>query len=269
MPSVTTADGAVVEEHPGAGDILETRDLRRAFEGVSAVDGVTLSFAQGRLTGVIGPNGAGKSTVLPMLTGTVVPTGGQVLYRGDDITALPPFQRARAGIVRTFQLASEFKRLTVLENLLSSAPRHPGDSLAGALLASKRWRRREEELVEEALALLDRFRLARHADDYAGELSGGQRRLVEIMRALMARPTVLLLDEPMAGVHPRLAEEIGTHLEALRDEGMTIIMVEHELGSVERLCDPVIVMATGRVLAQGTMSELRQRQDVLEAYLVG
>src|SRR6266487_2791239 len=124
--------------------------------------------------------------------------------------------------MRTFQLASEFKRLTVLENLLSSAPRHPGDSLAGALLARKRWRRREEELVEEALALLDRFRLARHADDYAGELSGGQRRLVE-----------------------------------------------HELGSVERLCDPVIVMATGRVLAQSTMSELRQRQDVLEAYLVG
>jgi ABC-type branched-subunit amino acid transport system ATPase component len=254
---------------PAGEPILQTEDLRRVYEGVHAVAGVSISLAPGRLTGLIGPNGAGKSTLLAALAGTIAPTAGVIRYEGRDITRLRAYQRARAGLVRTFQLSSEFKRLTVLENLLTAVPDHPGDSLAGAIFARRRWHRFEQAALASAGELLELFRLTAHADTYAGDLSGGQRRLVEIMRALMARPKVLILDEPMAGIHPRLAAEIGQHLVTLRDAGTTILMVEHELGIVGDLCDPVIVMAYGKVLAQGTMSALRRRADVVEAYLIG
>jgi branched-chain amino acid transport system ATP-binding protein len=182
---------------------------------------------------------------------------------------VPAFRRARTGLVRTFQLASEFKRLTVMENLVSSVQRNRGDSLRGALLGPRYWRADETAAVRRAEALLERFGLAQYANTYAGDLSGGQRRLVEIMRALMAEPQMLLLDEPMAGVHPHLARRIGNELVALCAEGMTILMVEHELAIMDEFCDPVIVMAEGAVLAEGTMEQLRGRQEVVEAYLVG
>ncbi|MGH9065428.1 MAG: ATP-binding cassette domain-containing protein [Acidimicrobiales bacterium] len=249
--------------------VLETRGLGRSFEGVRAVDDVSISVARSRLTGLIGPNGAGKSTLLSMLAGTLPASSGQVLYRGEDITGLPAFRRARQGLVRTFQLASEFKRLTVLENLLSAVPGQAGDSFLGAVRGKRYWARSEVEAIDRASALLNRFGLAAMADSYAGDLSGGQRRLVEIMRALMTQPEVLLLDEPMAGVHPRLAREIGAELVALCREGMTIVMVEHELAIMDEFCDPVIVMAEGKVLAEGTMAVLRGRSEVVEAYLVG
>ena len=241
----------------------------RDFGGVRAVDGVSFGVRKGTLTGLIGPNGAGKSTLLAMLAGTLGVTSGQVIYQGDDITGVPAFKRARLGLVRTFQLASEFKRLTVLENLLSAVPGNRGDSLRGALLGRRYWRGDEDAAVRRAAALLDRFGLTELANAYAGELSGGQRRLVEIMRALMAEPATLLLDEPMAGVHPNLARRIGAELVALCAEGMTILMVEHELAIMDEFCDPVVVMAEGRVLAEGTMQELRGRTEVVEAYLVG
>jgi len=253
----------------GSGIILRATGLRRDYDGVRAVDGVDLAIGRGRLTGLIGPNGAGKSTTLGILAGTIEPTAGIISYAGRDVTKLGTHGRARAGLLRTFQQASEFKRLTVLENLLSSVPGNPGDSLFGALRGPRHWRQFENEALDTATALLQRFRLEPQANDYAGNLSGGQRRLVEIMRALMARPQVLLLDEPMAGVHPKLAREIGEHLIALRDDGMTILMVEHELSIVDQLCDPVIVMADGRVLAERSMFELRQNTAVVEAYLAG
>jgi branched-chain amino acid transport system permease protein len=249
--------------------VLEARDVVREFGGVRAVDGVSFGVRKGTLTGLIGPNGAGKSTLLAMLAGTLGVTSGQIIYQGDDITGVPAFKRARLGLVRTFQLASEFKRLTVLENLLSAVPGNRGDSLRGALLGRRYWRGDEDAAVRRAAALLDRFGLAELANAYAGELSGGQRRLVEIMRALMAEPATLLLDEPMAGVHPNLARRIGAELVALCAEGMTILMVEHELAIMDEFCDPVVVMAEGRVLAEGTMQELRGRTEVVEAYLVG
>ncbi|HEY7966355.1 MAG TPA: ABC transporter ATP-binding protein, partial [Solirubrobacteraceae bacterium] len=249
--------------------ILACSDLRRSFEGVHAVDGVSLEFAPGRLTGIIGPNGAGKSTLLAMLAGTLSPSGGRILHRGEDITALPAYRRARRGVVRTFQLASEFKRLTVIENLLTPIPGQRGDSFRGAFLGRRYWGGQELENVERAQAMLERFGLEALADRYAGDLSGGQRRLVEIMRALMTEPDVLLLDEPMAGVHPRLAHQIGMLLVGLCEGGMTVIMVEHELSIMDEFCDPVIVMAEGRVLAEGAMSTLRSNADVVEAYLVG
>jgi ABC-type branched-subunit amino acid transport system ATPase component/ABC-type branched-subunit amino acid transport system permease subunit len=260
-------DGASPDGRPPV--VLEARDVVREFGGVRAVDGVSFSVRKGTLTGLIGPNGAGKSTLLAMLAGTLGVTSGHIIYEGDDITGVPAFKRARLGLVRTFQLASEFKRLTVMENLLSAVPGNRGDSLHGALLGRRYWRGDEDAAVRRAAALLDRFGLAELANAYAGELSGGQRRLVEIMRALMAEPATLLLDEPMAGVHPHLARRIGAELVALCAEGMTILMVEHELAIMDEFCDPVVVMAEGRVLAEGTMQQLRGRTEVVEAYLVG
>ncbi|HEX3689505.1 MAG TPA: ABC transporter ATP-binding protein, partial [Solirubrobacteraceae bacterium] len=249
--------------------ILECRDLVRTFDGVPVVQGASMAFQRGRLTGIIGPNGAGKSTVLAMLAGTLAPTAGQVLFRGEEVTALPAYRRARLGVVRTFQLASEFKRLTVLENLLTAIPDQRGDTFRGAVLGRRYWGAQEGDAIDRAQAMLDRFGLLGLADRYAGDLSGGQRRLVEIMRAVMAAPDVLLLDEPMAGVHPRLAHDLGMRLVGLTEEGTTIVMVEHELSIMDEFCDPVYVLADGQVLAEGTMAALRSREEVVEAYLVG
>ncbi len=255
---------------PFPGDvILECVGLSRSFEGVHAVDDVSLSFQRARLSGIIGPNGAGKSTALAMLAGTLPPTAGRVLYRGEDVTSLPAYRRARLGLVRTFQLASEFKRLTVMENLIAAIPDQRGETFRGAFLGRRYWGSQEREAIDRAAAMLERFGLSALGDRYAGELSGGQRRLVEIMRALMADPEVLLLDEPMAGVHPRLAHQIGMQLVALCEAGITVVMVEHELSIMDEFCDPVIVMAEGRVLAEGTMAALRSNAEVVDAYLVG
>jgi branched-chain amino acid transport system permease protein len=251
------------------GTILSCTNLTRAFHGVTVVSDVSIEFQRGRLTGLIGPNGAGKSTTLAMLAGTLAPTSGKIFYEGRDITSMPSNERAKSGMVRTFQLASEFKKLTVLENLVSAIPRQSGDSLTGALRGRRYWGREDGDNIERAKEMLEGFGLSQYADSYAGGLSGGQRRLVEIMRALLAEPTVLLLDEPMAGVHPNLAHKIGDRLMALVKSGMTIVMVEHELAIMDAFCDPVIVLAEGRVLAQGTMSELRAMKEVVEAYLVG
>ncbi len=250
----------------GHADVLQAVDVSRDFGGVHAVSGVSLAVRRGTLTGLIGPNGAGKSTLLALLAGTDRPSAGKILYQGQDISGMPAFRRARIGLIRTFQLASEFKRLTVLENLLTAAPGNRGDSFRGAVAGRRYWRGDESAAISRAEAVLGRFGLTDLANSYAGDLSGGQRRLVEIMRALMA---VLLLDEPMAGVHPELARRIGTALTGLCSEGMTILMVEHELAIMDEFCDPVVVMAEGSVLAQGTMAELRERAEVVEAYLVG
>ncbi|MGH7639762.1 MAG: ATP-binding cassette domain-containing protein [Candidatus Dormibacteria bacterium] len=257
---------------PGATEaapILAAEEIRVSFEGVLAVNGVNIAVEPGRLAGLIGPNGAGKSTLLSVLAGSVNPTSGRILYRGQDITKVPCYLRARSGLVRTFQLATEFKRLTVVENLLVGVPGLQGDTLRAALRGRHYWRGPEREALERAQSLLAQFGLVEHADTYAGDLSGGQRRLVEIMRALMAEPRVLLLDEPMAGIHPTLARQIGRDLQGFCARGMTILLVEHELAFMDEFCDPVIAMAEGRILAQGTMAHLREQAEVVEAYLVG
>ncbi len=249
--------------------ILSTQGLTKSFHGVTVVSDVSIEVNQGRVTGLIGPNGAGKSTTLAMLAGTLTPSGGQIFYDGRDITNVPSHQRAQMGLVRTFQLASEFKKLTVLENLVSAIPDQSGDSFWGALRGKRFWGREDRANIERAMEILGGFGLLHYADTYAGSLSGGQRRLVEIMRAMLAEPKVLLLDEPMAGVHPNLAHKIGDQLTRLAQGGMTILMVEHELSIMDAFCDPVIVLAEGRVLAEGTMAELRSKSEVVEAYLVG
>jgi neutral amino acid transport system ATP-binding protein len=250
-------------------DLLEVRDLHREIGGVRAVSGASFSVQAGTFTGLIGPNGAGKSTALSIIAGAQKPTSGSVRFRGREVAGLASFRVARLGIVRTFQLSSEFARLTVLQNLLVAPQGQRGERLWGALRGKHYWRAQELTFVEVARNLLRRFDMISKEDEYAGNLSGGQKRLLEIMRALMAEPVLLLLDEPMAGVNPSLARRIEGYLLELRDEGYTILMVEHELAVVERLCDPVIVMAGGKVISQGAMASIRQDQEVLDAYLIG
>ena len=256
-------------DHPNSGPMLVATDIHRHFEGMRAVDGVSIEVPRGQITGLIGPNGAGKSTFLAVMAGTMHASSGSIAFDGDDITHLPAYARARRGIVRTFQLPSEFARLTVMENLLVAAPHNRGDSLLGALMGKGYWIGDERRLVDQARGLLKRFGMSAKESDYAGTMSGGQKRLIEIMRALMLGPRLLLLDEPMSGVHPSIVQEIQYYLQDLRKEGLTILMVEHELHMVERLCDSVVVMAQGKVIGSGTMASLRQQPEIVDAYLVG
>lgn len=255
---------------PGTAEPLLVLDgVAKAYGGVRAVQGVSLQVAAGSLTGLIGPNGAGKSTVIGMIAGAIQPDQGRIVFAGEDITGLRPFQVARRGVIRTFQAASVFPRLTVIENLLVGHRPWSGESIAAAVARRRSWHRHEREQVLRAFQILGQLRLTAHADTPAGQLSGGQRRLVEIGRVLMADPRLLLLDEPMAGVNRTLAGPIEDLIAELRASGMTVILIEHDLGLIERLCSPVVVLAQGRVLKEGEMNECRADPAVRKAYLVG
>jgi ABC-type branched-subunit amino acid transport system ATPase component len=251
---------------PGV-SLLEVRDLRRSFYGVAALRGVDLAVEAGTITGLIGPNGAGKTTLFNCVSGLVPPDGGTVRFDGADATRWRPDRIARRGLVRTFQIARGCPRLTVMENLLLYGPRQPGEALGPALLAARGIRRREAELVERALRIADRLNLGRVLDHPAAALSGGQKKLLEIGRALMSEPKLILLDEPIAGINRALAGEIATHLRQLRADGITLLVIEHHMDTIARLCDPVIVMAEGRRLAQGTFAEIAANPEVQEAYM--
>ena len=253
----------------GRAPILIVDGLVKRYGGVHAVDGASFTAAAGGITGLIGPNGAGKSTVLGLVSGFVRPDTGRIAFDGRNVAALPAHRRARLGIVRTFQLPREFRALTTIENLLVAAPGQRGESAAGVAAGRWLWRRDEDELAEAARGLLQLFGMAETADQRAGRLSGGQKRLLEVMRALMARPRLLLLDEPMAGLAPALAERLEAACRQLAGAGMSILLVEHELGVVERLCETVVVMAQGKVISEGRMAELRTRKEVQDAYVVG
>ena len=248
---------------------MELRDVSREFGGVRAVEDVSFSMEEGAAVGIIGPNGAGKSTVLSMMAGSVRPSGGEILFCGQRITGLRSDAVARRGIVRTFQVSAEFTGLTVMQNLLVAAPEQRGESVLGALLGRRYWGGAEESSIRRAYGLLEQFRMVDVLDEYAGNLSGGQRRLLEVMRAMMTNARVLLLDEPTAGVHPNMVGELCRQLEGLKAAGLTVLMVEHEMGIVGALCDRVIVMARGRVIAEGSLQEVRRNPEVMEAYVAG
>jgi ABC-type branched-subunit amino acid transport system ATPase component/ABC-type branched-subunit amino acid transport system permease subunit len=253
----------------GRAPILAVDGLLKRYGGVHAVDGASFTVDAGAITGLIGPNGAGKSTALGLISGFLRPDAGQIVFDGRDVSHLPAYRRSRLGIVRTFQLPREFRALTTIENLLVAAPRQRGESLAGVAAGRRLWRREEEELVERATGLLTLFGMADKADQRAGHLSGGQKRMLEVMRSLMTGPRLLLLDEPMAGLAPALAERLEAACRQLADNGLSILLIEHELRAVERLCERVTVMAQGKVISEGRMAELRTRKEVQDAYVVG
>jgi ABC-type branched-subunit amino acid transport system ATPase component/ABC-type branched-subunit amino acid transport system permease subunit len=249
--------------------LLSVRGISCSFGGVRAVADVSFSALAGQITGLIGPNGAGKSTTLGIVAGAIRPTAGTIWFDGRDVTRLPGYQRARLGMIRTFQMRGEFDRLTVLENLLVAAPGQVGEQIRSIYSARQGWRRQEGELVEQARELLDRFGILSHQDAYAAELSGGQRRLMELARALMAKPRLLLLDEPMAGVSPATRGRLAEHLLEVAESGVGIVLVEHQLEFVENVCSHVLVLAQGRVIGEGKMAALREQATVLDAYLTG
>jgi ABC-type branched-subunit amino acid transport system ATPase component len=247
--------------------LLEVQSLTRSYYGVHALRGVDLSVDAGRITGLIGPNGAGKTTLFNCISGLVPPDAGSVRFDGRAITAWRSDRVTGAGLVRTFQIARGFPRLSVLENLLLYGTRQPGEHLTHAVLRSSAARRREAELDQRARAIAQRLNLTRVLGDRAADLSGGQKKLLEIGRALMAQPRLLLLDEPVAGVNPTLARQIGEHLRGLVADGISVLLIEHHMDTIAALCDPVIVMADGRHLRQGSFAELANDPIVQEAYM--
>jgi ABC-type branched-subunit amino acid transport system ATPase component len=247
--------------------VITVSNITHRFGGVTAVDNCDWSVPEGKITALIGPNGAGKSTLINVICGALRLQQGRIAHFDTDISRWPPYRIARRGVIRTFQISSEFEQLTVFENMLLVAKNLPGESLFNALLRPRLGRNADRENLERASELLEEFELYRVRNDYARELSGGQKRLLELARAMMAEPSVLLLDEPMAGINPVLIERIGGHLRAAQRKGLTIVLVEHNLQVVDDLCDSVTVMAQGRPLATGRMSEVRQQEAVIDAYL--
>jgi ABC-type branched-subunit amino acid transport system ATPase component len=245
--------------------ILQVQGVRRSYGGLVAVSDCTFNV-EGRVTGLIGPNGAGKSTLVNIVSGTIRADQGSVVFNGTDITRYPSHRRARLGLARTFQLARQFQTLTALENVMVAAP-DADVTLTGALCRRGRMKASERAIVETAMTVLADVGLESKCDEYAGNLSGGQMRLLELARVFIARPKLILLDEPMAGVSPALIEDITEQLLRLARTGVSIILVEHNLNIVENVCDQVIVMANGGVLAVGTMEEHRENASVVEAYL--
>jgi neutral amino acid transport system ATP-binding protein len=252
----------------GAGALLDVEGLVRSFGGIRAVDGASLQVRRGSITALIGPNGAGKTTLFNVVTGFYRPEAGRVAFDGRPVAGAPPHRLARMGMVRTFQITKALARMSVLDNVMLAGPDQPGESVRGLLLRPRAASRRERELRAEALEMLELFDLARLADAYAGTLSGGQRKLLELARALMARPRLLMLDEPMAGINRTLGATLLNHIERLRAErGMTFLYIEHDMDVVMGHSDRVIVMAQGRVIADGEPEQVRSDRRVIDAYL--
>jgi branched-chain amino acid transport system ATP-binding protein len=246
--------------------ILVADAVIRRFGGLVAVDVVHLEVQRGSITALIGPNGAGKTTLFNLLTGFDRPDTGVWTFNGRIVSGLPPYRVARRGMVRTFQLTKALSKLTVLDNMRLAAPRQRGESLWAAV-AAPLWRGQEAAITHRAMGLLRRFNLERVAHDFAGTLSGGQRKLLEMARALMTEPGMVMLDEPMAGVNPALAQTLLEHVRGLRDQGMTVVFVEHDMDVVRHIADWTVVMAAGSIVAEGPPALVMADERVIDAYL--
>ena len=246
--------------------IVVADGVQRHFGGVMAVDVDHVEFQRGAITALIGPNGAGKTTFFNLLTCFDQPQHGTWSFNGRQLNSVRPHNVARAGMVRTFQLTKALTKLTVIQNMLLGAKDQRGERFLPALVRPL-WRQQEDEVVAQADALLARFKLDHMREEYAASLSGGQRKLLEMARALMTDPELLMLDEPMAGVNPALKQSLLGHVKTLREEGRSVIFVEHDMDMVYDISDWVVVMAEGRIIAEGTPAEIGANPVVIDAYL--
>jgi len=246
--------------------IIVADGVKRVFGGLTAVDVEHLEIPRGAITALIGPNGAGKTTLFNLLTGFDKPNAGSWSFDGTNLAGIPAFKAARMGQVRTFQLTKSLGLLTVLENMKLGAPKQTGEGIFAGILPFL-WRKQEAEIEEKARGLLARFKLDTKEKDFAASLSGGQRKLLEMARALMSDPVLVMLDEPMAGVNPALTQSLLDHILDLKDLGMTVVFVEHDMHMVRHIADWVVVMAEGRVVAEGPPDTVMQNPAVIDAYL--
>jgi neutral amino acid transport system ATP-binding protein len=246
--------------------ILVADNVTRNFGGMTAVDVAHVEIPRGVITALIGPNGAGKTTFFNLLTGFDKPNTGKWIYDGKNLAGVPAYKVSRLGMVRTFQLTKALSMLSVLENMRLGATKQTGERFFSALITAL-WRKQEKEITERAMELLARFKLDTKADDYAASLSGGQRKLLEMARALMTSPQLVMLDEPMAGVNPALTQSLLGHILDLKSTGMTVLFVEHDMHMVRTIADWVIVMAEGKIVAEGYPDVVMDDPAVIDAYL--
>ncbi len=248
--------------------MIRVENLHRHFGGFRAVDGATLEIAKGSITGLVGPNGAGKSTLFNVIAGALPPTSGKVTLDGEDITGLPPHELFAKGLLRTFQIAHEFSSMTVRENLMMVPPAQTGENLWNSWFQRGRIAREEEAIRRKADEVLEFLTITHVADEKAGNLSGGQKKLLELGRTMMVDAKIVFLDEVGAGVNRTLLNTIGDAIIRLnKEKGYTFCVIEHDMDFIGRLCDPVIVMAEGKKLAEGTIEEIKSNEQVIEAYL--
>jgi branched-chain amino acid transport system ATP-binding protein len=248
--------------------LLEVVQVAKHFGGVTAVSNATLDVQRESITSLIGPNGAGKTTLFNLIAGVYRPESGTVVFAGRTISGKRPHEVARAGLVRTFQHARALTRMSVIDNMLLAGAGQPGENAARVVATPRGWRRREREIKAQAEELLKLVRLDHLARDYAGTLSGGQRKLLEFARALMSQPQMMMLDEPMAGVNPTLGRELLEHMHHLRaSRGLTFLLIEHDLEVVMEVSDRIHVMSEGTVIASGTGEQIRTDPRVIDAYL--
>ncbi|APX94672.1 ABC transporter ATP-binding protein [Halomonas sp. 1513] len=247
--------------------IIDVKHVNKAFGGLTVIDDCSISVERGSITGLIGPNGAGKSTLFNIIAGALPLDSGQVLLDGEDITNLPANQLFHKGLLRTFQIAHEFSQLTALENLMMVPPKQLGESLYSAWFKPGQVRTQETEVRQRALEVIDFIGLSHVRNELAGNLSGGQKKLLELGRTMMTDARVVLLDEIAAGVNRTLLGELITNIERLnREMGYTFLVIEHDMDMIARLCDPVIVLAQGRVMVEGSIEEIQNNPEVIEAY---
>ncbi len=249
--------------------MLKVVELSKDFGGLHAVNGVSFEVGEGTITGLIGPNGAGKTTTFNLLAGAFPPTGGQILFDGHDVTNLRDFEIFRLGLVRTFQIPRPFAEMTVLENLMTVPQRQLGERFWNNWLRGGAVRNQEHQIREQAIEILEFLGLFHLGDAPANQLSGGQLKLLELGRALMSEPKMILLDEPGAGINPTLLGEIVDHIADLNKRGITFLIIEHNMDLVMSLCEPILVMADGALLTQGTADEVQRDPRVLDAFLGG
>ena len=247
--------------------LIEVKNLKKTFGGLTAVDIKNLTFNKNELTSIIGPNGAGKTTFFDLISGFQNSDNGDIYLNNKDISNFQPYKIARMGMVRTFQLTKVFDRMTVLENLLFSGSEISNESLSKSIIKSKSQKNYEENLKDKARVIMDELNILHMEDSYARELSGGQKKLLELARSIINEPEILLLDEPLAGVNPKLAEDILSLIKKLSNKGITILMVEHNIEAVMKISDRIVVLAEGSLIADGNPNDIRTDTNVIEAYL--